>query len=95
MRADLSKQWTTEIDRELAALYSTGVDVATLASQFECSEKSLRSRVSTLGLLRRRTRTNQDGRGNTAWVIGPALAAVMHVPADGFCEDLIAQLDGR
>lgn len=91
----MDKQWTKEKDRQLASLYSTGVDVSTLAAQLGCTEKSLRSRASTLGLLRRRTRANQDGSGNTAWVVGPALAAVMHVPADAFCEDLIARLDGR
>lgn len=87
--------WTRETDRRLASLYATGQDVGSIALELGCNEKSVRTRVSTLGLLRRRTKGDTAVKGNAMWVVGPALASIMHVPSDDFCGDLIAQLDGQ
>ena len=85
--------WTRETDRRLASLYAMGDDVGSIAVALGCNEKSVRTRASTLGLLRRRTRGDNEAKGNAIWVVGPALASMMRVPSDDFCGDLIARLD--
>ncbi len=87
-----STQWTLEKDRQLATLYATDQSVYEIARQLGCTEQSLRTRTSTLGLLRRRT-TATEGSGNSKWVLGTALAEAMKVPEDPIFDDLIAQLD--
>lgn len=73
-------------------LYSTGSTVALIADDLGVTESSVRTRVNTLGLLRRRTRSNPKTSGNEAWLIGPALSAAIPVPADDFCVDLLSKL---
>lgn len=86
-------QWTAEKDRRLATLYATNQSIYEIAAQLGCTEQSLRTRVSTLGLLRRRTKATGEGRGNARWVLGATLASVMHVPDDAAFDDLLSQLD--
>lgn len=74
-------------------LYSAGSTVAVIADDLGVTETSVRVRVSTLGLLRRRTRSNPEASSNVAWLIGPALSAAIPVPTDDFCVDLLSQLD--
>lgn len=85
--------WTKALDRQLAARYGEGGDVGVLAAELGCSVAALRTRASTLGLLRRNTRKHGVAQGNAVWLVGPALAGVMSVAPDEFCADLLSELD--
>ncbi len=88
-----NSQWTREKDQALAGMYAAGEVVSSIATQMECSEQAVRNRASTLGLLRRRTKSQGAGSGNAAWILGNSLAAVMHVPRDGKFDDLMGRLE--
>ena len=87
-----NSQWTREKDQALAGMYAAGEVVSSIATQMGCSEQAVRNRASTLGLLRRRTKSQGAGSGNAAWILGNSLAAVMHIPQDGEFDDLIRRL---
>lgn len=87
-------KWTSDQDRRLAMLYAAGSTAAAIADEMGLAVSSVRTRVSTLGLLRRRTRSNPHGAGNMAWVIGPALASALPVPSESFAVDLLSKLTG-
>lgn len=90
----MSSFWTCEKDRDLAGRYATGDSVAQIAADFDCTIGMVRTRVATLGLLRRALRAGQKpAGGNAAWVVGEALRGGLAVPKDPFADDLLNRLD--
>ena len=85
--------WTREKEVELARRYVAGEAVDEIAASFGCTTSALTTRVSTLGIRRRKLATNCVGNGNAVFLTGSVLRSAMPLPDDSFGEDLLAQLD--
>ena len=88
-----NEAWMPDDDRLLARLYAMGDQVPVIAERLGRSESSIKTRVTTLGILRRKTTNAPQAEGNTAWVIGTALASTMRVEDDRSFDDLLGRLD--
>ena len=63
------RTWTSENDRDLAKRYVAGEDLDSIALAFGKTRQSVATRISTLGLLRRKTRRSDTAHnGNAAWL---------------------------
>ena len=84
--------WTHDRDAALARYYMAGDPVDRIASVLECTVSMITTRVSTLGLRRRKLKREEGSAGNEAWVIGAAIRAIVPVDHTPFAEDLLNQL---
>jgi hypothetical protein len=85
--------WSRDKEIELARRYVAGEAVDAIAASFGCTTSALTTRISTLGIRRRKLATNCVGNGNAIFLTGSALRSAMPLPDDSFGEDLLAQLD--
>jgi len=85
--------WTREKDAELARRYVAGEPVDKIAAQFDCSPSTIKTRCGTLGLLRRRVKTNPLLHGNASFLIGQVLRTALPVDPETFGEELLDKLD--
>ncbi len=85
--------WTREKDVALARHYVAGESVEQIAAEFGCSPSTIKTRCSTLGLLRRRVKANPVPHGNASFLIGQALRTALPVDTATFGEDLLDKLD--
>lgn len=63
------RTWTSESDRDLAERYVAGQDLDSIAMTLGKTRQSIATRISTLGLLRRKThRSDTAHNGNAPWL---------------------------
>ncbi|RYY09314.1 MAG: hypothetical protein EON55_18620 [Alphaproteobacteria bacterium] len=63
-----ASHWTMQKDQMLAKQYAAGTSIIDIAASLGCSDHAVKTRVSTLGLLRRRTSARGAVDGNTHWL---------------------------
>lgn len=82
--------WTRDKDLELARRYVDGQSVEAISLALGASQSMVKSRLSTLGVRRRRTKSDVDRHGNAALILGQTLRVAIPTPTDGFAEDFLA-----
>lgn len=87
--------WTHDKDAELARRYVDGQSVEDIGVALGATHGMVRSRLSTLGVRRRVTKSDTDRHGNAALVLGQALRTAMPATTDAFAEDLLTALDAK
>jgi hypothetical protein len=66
--------WSQERDRELARRYIAGEAPEEIAATLGCTMQALRTRCSTLGIVRRKLRSDKPVHGNADFILGTARA---------------------
>lgn len=66
--------WTHERDQELARRYIAGEPPEEIAATLGCTMQALRTRCSTLGIVRRKLRSDKPVHGNADFVLGKPLS---------------------
>ena len=62
--------WTRERDQELARRYIAGEAPEEIAATLECTMLALRTRCSTLGIVRCKLRSDKPVHGNADFILG-------------------------
>lgn len=62
--------WTRERDQELARRYTAGEAPEEIAASLGCTMQALRTRCSTLGIVRRKLRSDKPMHGNADFILG-------------------------
>lgn len=87
--------WTHDKDVELAKRYIDGQSVADISVALGVTDSMVKSRLNTLGVRRRVTKSNTDRHRNAALVLGQALRTAMPATTESFAEDLLTALDAN
>ena len=84
--------WSPLEDAELARRYMAGEPVDSIAVFLNRSAAGITTRANTLGLRRRKLRTDSSNEGNALWVIGAALRSAIPETDQPFARELLDQL---
>lgn len=85
--------WNCERDVELAKRYVGGEAVEDIAAAFGCSSQSVKTRCSTLGVVRRKVRRDRPENGNAGFLIGNVRRGAIPIDPNTFSDDLLGKLD--
>jgi hypothetical protein len=64
--------WTRERDQDLARRYIAGEAPEEIAAALGCTLQAFRGRCSTLGIVRRKLKSNKPVHGNANFLLGTA-----------------------